>query len=111
MYAYDENNPTNARKNMKDKIIILLYEMHKINKFGLEKENYLKAFPEHSLLLNEMSEKVYFHGRKRHSEIISYIKFSDFTIFLRDVDRVTLAGFPTKFSESLCCNTPVITNI
>lgn len=117
--AYDENNPEKAKKNIKDrldKVIILLNEMHKLNYmfifniFGLEKENYLRAFPEHKELLQGIGNKIIFHGKKKHNEIISYIKFSDFTIFLRDVDRVTLAGFPTKFSESLCCNTPVITN-
>lgn len=117
--AYDENNPVKAKKNIKDrldKVIILLNEMHKLkykfifNIFGLEEENYLLAFPEHKALLQNMQKEVIFNGKKKHNEIISYIKFSDFTIFLRDIDRVTLAGFPTKFSESLCCNTPVITN-
>jgi len=122
MYAgspFDKNNPKSARKNIKDrldKIIILMHEMHKLDKefifniFGLEKDNYLLSFPEHSKILDEMKSKIYFNGKQKHSVIISYIKRSDFTIFLRDIDQVTLAGFPTKFSESLACGTPVITN-
>ncbi len=34
---------------------------------------------------------------------------SDFTIFCRQRNRVTSAGFPTKLAESFACFTPVVT--
>jgi len=78
---------------------------------GLTKENYLLAFPEHASLLAELTDTVVFLGRRSHEETIARIKASDFTIFLRRESRATVAGFPTKFSESVCCGTPVITNV
>jgi len=45
-----------------------------------------------------------------HKVTIDYIKQANFSIIIRDTNRVTLAGFPTKFVESIACGTPVITN-
>ena len=53
---------------------------------------------------------VHFHGRKPNMEALNYIKQSDFTIFLREDNLICTAGFPTKFSESIACGTPVLTN-
>lgn len=36
---------------------------------------------------------------------------SDFSIFVREINRVSTFGFPTKFVESLALGTPVITNL
>jgi glycosyltransferase involved in cell wall biosynthesis len=77
---------------------------------GITKENFLFVFPEYADLLGRMSDSVFFLGRKRFQEIIARIKSCDFTIFLRRESRTTLAGFPTKFSESISSGTPVITN-
>ena len=54
---------------------------------------------------------VRFHGRKPNIEALNFIKRSDYTIFLRENNLICTAGFPTKFSESLACGTPVLTNI
>ena len=37
------------------------------------------------------------------------VNHADFTILLRNRNRATMAGFPTKIVESLACGTPVIT--
>ena len=68
-------------------------------------------YPEDSKKLEVLNEQVVFNGRQPHKVVLDNIVISDFTIFLRDVTRVTLAGFPSKFSESITYGTPVITNL
>ncbi len=82
----------------------------RLDVFGLTQENFLAAFPGHALALEGLAGRVIFHGRRPHAEIVGWIKRADFTIFLRTESRVTLAGFPTKFAESLTAGIPVITN-
>ena len=82
----------------------------RLDVFGLTQENYLAAFPGHTAALEVLAGRVIFHGRRPHAEIVGWIKRADFTIFLRTESRVTLAGFPTKFAESLTAGIPVITN-
>lgn len=53
---------------------------------------------------------VHFLGKMPNKEALEFIKKSDFTIFLRDNNLICTAGFPTKFSESIACGTPVLTN-
>jgi len=106
-----------AVKERLDLIIQSLYEMYtdKINFqldiFGLSREDYLRVYPEHRDKLDTMQNIVEFQGRVPHELIIERIAESDFSIFLRDVTRVTKAGFPSKFSESITVGTPVITNL
>ena len=52
-----------------------------------------------------------FMGRKPNMEALAVVKRSDFSIFLRERNLVCTAGFPTKFSESIACGTPVLTNL
>tara|TARA_R110001599_G_scaffold266200_1_gene466940 strand:+ start:19785 stop:21020 length:1236 start_codon:yes stop_codon:yes gene_type:complete len=51
------------------------------------------------------------HGRVTHEQSVAITRAADFSIFLRQINRVSSAGFPTKFGESLALGTPVITNI
>ncbi len=78
--------------------------------YGLTKEEYLKALPEHSGLLDSLGTKIIFAGYVDTPMAVRAIKASDFTVLLRDVNKMTTAGFPTKFVESIACGTPVITN-
>jgi len=79
--------------------------------FGVSKENYLKVYPEDIEKLEILKNKVLFMGWCPHQRILENIVISDFTIFLRDISRVTQAGFPSKFAESITYGTPVITNL
>lgn len=54
------------------------------------------------------TDVVTFHGTLSHEQTINYVKESDFSLIIRDDNRVTKAGFPTKFVESITCGTPVI---
>jgi len=51
------------------------------------------------------------HGQVSHARSIEIASQADFTVFLREVNRVSTHGFPTKFVESLALGTPVITNL
>ncbi len=51
------------------------------------------------------------HGQVSHAQSMNIVRAADFSIFLRNRNRVSTAGFPTKFVESLALGTPVITNL
>lgn len=79
------------------------------NIVGITKEEYIKDYREHKEFVNNFSDNIIFHGQLSHIEIVKLIKISDFMIFIRKNNRMTKAGFPTKFVESMSCGTPVIT--
>ncbi len=51
-----------------------------------------------------------FVGRIPKSEVSAYYLESDFSIFIRQIKRYSMAGFPTKLVESQIMGVPVITN-
>lgn len=53
---------------------------------------------------------VKFLGRIAHEEVIQLLLQSDFQIFLRERNLPNMAGFPTKFTESISSRTLVLTN-
>lgn len=55
-------------------------------------------------------KKVTFLGRLSNQEVIKKIKEADWSIVLRENNKVVKAGFPTKVVESISCGTPVIAN-
>lgn len=76
--------------------------------YGITKEDYLYSIPKHKDLIKN-NNIVRFHGKVTHDVIEECIKNADFTIICREKNLVTDAGFPTKFTESMCLGTPVIT--
>lgn len=48
-------------------------------------------------------------GKLTHIDCLNMIASCDFSAIIREDNRVTKAGFPTKLSESFGCKTPVIT--
>lgn len=104
----------------KDKIneIIEVLALEKFNQYkfifnvvGITKDEYLLYYPEHRGIIELLEGKVFLKGRVSHREALNIVKKSDYTIFIREDNRVTKAGFPTKFAESYSCNTPVITTM
>lgn len=76
---------------------------------GINKEQYLTDYKEHKDILEELDDNIIFLGRISHLESLRYVKFADFSLFIRENTRLTKAGFPTKFVESVSCGTPVVT--
>lgn len=103
-------------KDRIDKIIELFYDLKlkkikfECNIYGFTKEEYLEVLPMHIKKIDFLENSIKFHGHKENKEIITALKKSDFTILIRDIKRDSLAGFPTKVSESLSFGIPVITN-
>ncbi len=79
---------------------------------GITEEQFLGVFPECQTTVVRMKKQdsLIFHGRLLHQDAISLLKSADYSIFLRYPSRMTMAGFPTKFVESITCGVPVITN-
>lgn len=100
----------------KDKINYIIEAMYSINEpfklnlIGITKNEYLRINPQHSELLQFLKGNIQFSGRLSHLETIECIKKADFFCFFRDQNVVSMAGFPTKFGESISCGIPVITN-
>lgn len=86
----------------KDLKFILFY-------YGVEKENYLTAFPKQKDVISYLGDSIKFCGYCSNDIVTERIKNSDFTFLVRDKKKSTMAGFPTKISESISCGTPVIT--
>ena len=78
--------------------------------YGVNQTDYLEVCPHHRDILQQLGSSVVFHGRQPWATVIRKLRAADFSIFLRKETRVTLAGFPTKFTEAILNGTPVLTN-
>lgn len=77
--------------------------------YGITKDEYLFAFPTHKKILDETTNRILFYGYTPMEKIQHVISTMDYTILLRDRNRASMAGFPSKVVESVSCCTPVIT--
>lgn len=101
-----------GRKDRLDKLVEALDNVkckYVLDVIGISLEQYLEYYPKHIRLLNR-NKSIVFHGRISHLKTIEFIKKANYSCFFRENDRVSRAGFPTKFVESISCGTPVITN-
>ena len=55
-------------------------------------------------------KRVKFWGRLSNKEVVKMTKSANWSIILRDNNKVVKAGFPTKVPESIACGTPIIAN-
>ena len=58
--------------------------------------------------VKKFNSRITFFGRLSHKESLEYVKRADYSLIIRDDNRLTKAGFPTKFTESISCGTAVI---
>ena len=79
------------------------------NIYGFTKNEYLKSLPDQSRYIMKLGGKICFHGHKENEYVVKELQKSDFTILLRDRKKDTMAGFPSKVSESISNGIPVIT--
>lgn len=77
---------------------------------GITKEQYVERYQD-LLKVKELNDSIKFLGWVSQDEVPSYYALSDFMVLLRESNRKSNAGFPTKFSESFTSGTPVIANI
>lgn len=108
-------SPGTGRKDRLDKIIWALSQcVNELNHqiefkiVGVTQKEYLDVYKNHSK--QSIPSFVRFLGKVKHKEVIKHLASSDFSIFFRDSNRITTAGFPSKLVESIACGTPVITN-
>ena len=73
---------------------------------GITKEDYVGIYGTEP----PACENITFFGRLPHEEVLKKVSGATYSIIVRDDNRVTKAGFPTKFAESITCGTPVICN-
>ncbi|NLD37454.1 MAG: glycosyltransferase, partial [Desulfatiglans sp.] len=76
---------------------------------GITKNEYKHLFAQNTLPCG-IDEVVSFKGRLSHVETITSISKADYHIFIRNSNKLNMAGFPTKYVESISCGTPVLTN-
>ena len=116
---FDPNAISSEKGGLKDRldwVIELLSGAYDLNArftlemFGVAKDEYLRIIPHHSEIVEKMSDCLVFHGRQPRKVLLETLVECDFSIFIRKEMRVVLAGFPTKFSESISYGTPVITS-
>ena len=82
-----------------------------LNIVGITETQFLSIYKiKDSAADNIKSRAIIFHGKVAHEAAITLVKQADFTLIIRDDNRVTRVGFPTKFVESIACSTPVISS-
>jgi len=116
---FDAGRVNKARSNLKERLdvcIEIFYQLYTAGEefsfeiYGIGADDYLRVFPEHGGMLQEMAQCTVFKGRQPNELVLKRIAECDFSIFFRDETRVTLAGFPSKLAESISCGTPVVSN-
>jgi len=116
---FDAGRVNKARSNLKERLdvcIEIFYQLYTAGEnfcfevYGISEDDYLRVFPEHTAMLQEMAQRTTFKGRQPNQLVLKRIAECDFSMFFRDETRVTLAGFPSKLAESICCGTPVVSN-
>lgn len=76
---------------------------------GVSRESYIKKSGK-LITTEKLSDKIKFIGRVSQDAVPSFYSMSDFMILIREDNRKSNAGFPTKFAESMMSGTPVIAN-
>lgn len=77
---------------------------------GMSEQDYLSSMPLHAGLLERQVDSIHFLGRMPHRDAVGVLKAADFSIFVRERNRVSEVGFPTKYAEAATCGIPVLTN-
>ncbi|WP_161978996.1 glycosyltransferase [Streptococcus sp. S784/96/1] len=74
-----------------------------INIVGLEEKDFV--------IESKVNSTIKFHGKVSREESMAILRQSHFSILLRPVARYSMAGFSTKFAESLSLGVPMIANL
>lgn len=77
---------------------------------GISADEYLRSAPEHGDTLERYSARFRFLGRISHTSAVAVLKSCDISVFVRERNRMSEIGFPTKYAEAATCGVPVLTN-
>lgn len=98
--------------NQKERLDLIINVVESLNKYnirldllGITREQYNNMYQTFYI-----GNKVNFFGHIPNNQAVRMIKEADYSIILRDNNKVVNAGFPTKLVESISCGTPVIAN-
>ena len=75
---------------------------------GVQREDFLRAYPESSSLITGLADRLHFKGRVSHEEVITQLINTDCFVFIRQPNLRNHAGFPTKFAEAYTSGTQII---
>lgn len=70
---------------------------------GITEEQYIRIYR-----CAPAPKNVVFLGRLTHRQALETVAKGDYALIIRPNNRLTQAGFPTKFAEAISCGTPVI---
>lgn len=80
--------------------------------FGISAEQYLEAVPRHRRVVDDGENWLSFPGRVTPKELEREYSEADFSILVRDPVRTTLAGSPTKLTESILLGViPIVSDV
>ena len=83
-------------------------ENWRLDIYGMTQEQYMSVITRQVNLLKQYEGKIFFHGRVDHNEAMRIVADADYSVVYRLKNRMTMAGFSTKFVESISCGTPVL---
>lgn len=83
--------------------------MFEFHVYGFTKEQITQSVPSLKNIIDALKGYIFFHGKTSMEAVQKAVSDADYTILIREKNRMTMAGFPTKVSESITCGTPVIT--
>ncbi|MDA9986291.1 glycosyltransferase [bacterium] len=115
-YPFSSNAHTSSPELFKDRLdltidyLVVLNDLCFVfNIYGISKEDYLKVVPRHCAILTMLEGKVYFHGKVDNDLVEHELTKADYIILLRNSNRMTNFGFPSKITEAMGFNIPAIT--
>ncbi|EMA4137317.1 glycosyltransferase [Cronobacter turicensis] len=77
---------------------------------GIDKEKFLELYPIYYQKEYALDEICIFLGRLKMAEVFKLYRKTDYCVFFRENKRYAIAGFPSKYVESISFGVPVITN-
>lgn len=77
--------------------------------YGFTRDTYISVYPQDIEILDR-NEKIRFHGRIPHDEMIKELEDADFYVLYRPDTKVNRVGFSTKSMEAVSHGVPLIAN-
>lgn len=103
--SQQNSDELNRRQRTLELHVVGMNEIEFINYMGLSPES--GAWDQQTLI----TAGLVCHGQIAHAAVTALLQQTHYTIFIREINRVSTFGFPTKYVESIAFGCPVITNI